>query len=551
MLESPPHQIVTETARSRQFPILAFRGLVLVVLAVGFTLLCVAESRRVGRLVSAPVYDDVVYFYQGALLLDAVRTDGLRGGWRCITERGLHSPYATFLAAASYAALGWKDAAPYYGNGVLVAAYLAGIGWLFRRLSTGAWVASLLLFLTPPMITMAVVEFRPDVAWGLVTGFGVVLIVTSEELFRRPRRAAAAGFVLGLALLVKPSTFAMTFLLFLGAILSRVAGAMGAGEWRRHFPRVIAGAGAFLATVLVVAGPYGAGFGRHAWNYFMVNSFGANQAIWAFTGNRSDALLYYITGDAGRSNVGKSGSLIALLGLASLIYLAVKKPKLRWRLAVPPGLCAGALAINTAAPMKSAFLGEGIYGVLFFGCAYLMAAAYEALGPHSRRGREGWRALALALVAIIALDKYRWPLCSNFARDKASCENYRAADAFMRSLLDRHQNSPPLRIYFLQSGPIVCANAGRWCVVRKYKTVVNAGAWLNSEEQFRRLYPRQDWVVLQEPGMMGGTANLPSERLLPRFLEIIKADSNYGVLAEFVAGDGKKAWVYARGAKER
>jgi hypothetical protein len=139
---------------------------------------------------------------QGAFLFKALKTDGLEGFPIFLKQWGLHSPYSTFLAAASFAALGPSRTSPYYCDALLVFLYLVGIGYFLRKLSLAVWCLALGLFLTPPFITMGVVEFRPDIAWAVAAGFGVVWIIVSERIFLRPNAALGAGILFALALLI-------------------------------------------------------------------------------------------------------------------------------------------------------------------------------------------------------------------------------------------------------------------------------------------------------------------------------------------------------------
>ena len=525
---------------------LSLRILAVFLLTIVFTLLCVAESKRNGRLASSPNYDDVVYFHDGSILLQSLQSGGWTGFKSFLTERGLHSPYSIFLAAAAFRVFGFQDASPYLASGLVVLIYLLGVSWFLRRLPIVPWLSGVLLFLAPPFITMGVVEFRPDIAWAVTTGFGVVLIVTSEELFRRPGRAAVAALFLALSLLIKPSTFVMTVILYMGAIFSRIAAAVWEKRWRSSPRKALMGAVVFVATVLIVAGPYWMRFGKGAWNYFLENSFGVNKEIWAYRGSLKESLLFYISGEGSKSNVAIAGKILSVLSLSCLGFLALRKAELRWKLFVLLGLIAGALLINTVAGMKSPFLGGGIYGVWLFSCAYVIATAYTMLKSESSRGTPRWITFALPMTAALALLCYRWPPYSRWSGDRVRINNFRAANDYILALLDKHVQAPPKNVFFIQAGPIVMESAGIWFPRHGLKTAVSSGAFLRSEEEFGRAYPYQEWIVLQEQAVMGATPSMPSELLLPKFIAIVTADPNYEKISEFTAMDGKKVWVYAR-----
>ncbi len=522
------------------------RALVICAAGVVFTMLCVRESQINGRLATTPNYDDIVYFHNGAILLKSVEAKGFSGIQLFMNERGLHSPFSIFLAATAYGVLGFSDSAPYFANLLVILVYLAFISWFLRSLGFLDWMAALVLFLTPPFVTMGVVEFRPDIAWAVVTGFGVVWIVTSKNVFCRPGGAAAAGLFLALSLVIKPSTFVMTTILYTGAVVSRMCSGVWERRYRTEMRRALLGGTVFLATALILAGPYWFRFGGDTWQYFILNSFGANKAVWGVGGSFTDSLFFYVTGYGARSNVAISGMILSALAFVCLVFLAVKRPDLRWKLFVLLGLFGGALFINTLAEMKTPFVGGGIYGVWLFSCAYCIGTAYSCIRPVSAGGNGRWITILLILTAATAAFTYRWPEYSYHGGDRVLIENDRKSNAFMTGLLERHLQNPPKSIVFTQAGPIIMESVAIWLAARDIPCDLSWAAFVRNEQGFQATYPASEWVVMQEPGVMGYSPNMPSEPLLPKFEEIIRADANYHVIDEFQSLNGKKIRVYAR-----
>jgi hypothetical protein len=485
---------------------------------------------------------------EGAILLNDLKSDGSGGFFKYLREpgpNGFHSPYSIILATFSYALFGLDEVSPYYGNVLLVVMYLACLGWIFRSLPFLDWLIVLLLFLSPPFITMGVVEFRPDIAWAICTGFGVVFLVTADEIFRSPRRAAVAAFFFASALLVKPSTFVMTILLFSGAIASRVAVTLWEGRLRSSVRSLLLGIFVFVGVVIAVAGPYWWHFGKDAVNYFLENSFGANKAVWIFQGSLSKFLLYYAIGEGARSNVGLSGIILSLLSVGCLYYLFFRKRKLRWKIISLISLLAAAFLVNTAAQMKSAFLGGGIYGIWLFASAYLIARTCTVLRTEEVKDRTFWRNILLAST-LLAVIFYRWPSYSDWGRDRVGSSNYREINQKMKSFLDQHADHPPVNILFSQAEPIVMEATDLWFAFHHLKVQNGSAAFCRNETEFKQSYPSYDWVVLQECGTMGFAPNMPSEPHLAQFAEVINADTKYEVIKEFGTGNGKKIWIYAR-----
>jgi hypothetical protein len=526
------------------------RGLIILILTALFTIFCVRESKIIGRLSTSPNYDDCTYCLSGAVLLSDVKTDGIHGCAAYLKKPapcgGLHSPYSVLLAATSYTVFGLNEAAPYYGNALVVFIYLCFMGWLLRGLPTLSWFFILVVFLSPPFITMGVVEFRPDIAWATVVGFGVVYIVTCDRIFRNPIHGLIAGLLLGLALDIKPSTFVMTLLLFGGGMTSRVVGAILDKQLKPDF-KVLYGIFASLAGVVLVAGPYWIYYGKEIIAYFWDNSFGSNKSIWIYQGNMHDFSCYYLTGEGWRSNMQYSGLLILIVAVICLIYLGIKKPDLRWKLISLIILILGAFAVNTAAQMKSPFLGGGIYGTFLFSASYVMASAWMTFQKNGESTRRHVSRNALLLIlTVLAFVIYRWPVESNWERIRGFAENFHAANDFMKETFNCHSGDAPKSILFIPTSPIIMETTGIYLEKINARASLFSGAFYNSTNQFCIEYPNADWVVIQEQGVMGSGQSMPSEQLLPQFLRILKADPNYSQIAEFVSGNGKKVWIYSK-----
>ena len=527
------------------------RGVILVIFTAIFTLLCVRESKLNGRLSSAPNFDDCTYFLEGAILLNDIKLVGPGGFSKYLNEpgpNGFHSPYSIFLAAASYAIFGPCETSPYYGNAVVVFFYLAGLGWILRTLSTPAWMLAIGLFLTPPFITMGVVEFRPDIAWAVITGFSVVWIITSNRIFSCARYAALAGVFAALALLITPSTFVMTTLLFTGAILSRIPGYFLMPRREESIGSAVRGTAVFLTTLLLIAGPYWWRFGRDIWLYFWSNSFGTNKQLWISECSLKDSLLYYITGPATASNVAFSGQIITVLAVACSVVLLMKRQDLRWKIFVLFACLTGAVVVNTVAQMKTQFLGGGIYGVWLFGSAFLMAETWKLLREPKNCGLLIRIAptLLIGICCVIALIGYRWPEYSSWRKDSPLCENNRYANDQMKALLDQYSVHPPANILFSQAGPVVMETTSLWYPFHNFKAQNGSACLFRTEQEFQKNYPSFEWVVVQESGTMGFSPNMPSEALLPQFIRMLSRDQNYHIIKEFRSLNDRKIWIYAR-----
>jgi hypothetical protein len=514
------------------------RTVIILIVAALFTLFCVSTSKQRGRLLSAPNYDDVVYFNQGSQLLQTVKNHGAKGLWQHLQEEGLHSPYSIGLAAAAYSIGGFAESVPYYANILVVLVYLGGLSWFLRALSISQWLASLGLFLTLPFITMGVVEFRPDIMWAVVTGIGVVFLATTPAVLVSVGPAAFTGLLLSLSLTIKPSTFAMTLILY---------GCAGAVRlfWERHEPksRLLAGVGAVFCVAAVVAAPYWLLFGQQAWSYFWTNSFGGNKQVWAFQGSLSDFLFFYLTGGGWKSNVGIPGIMLTIIAGACAVSLWKNDLGSRRTLSLLGVLLAIAFLINTSASMKSPFLGGGIYGTWIFGCAYLIGRCAVASCWSFEFKWRRWTFNLLILGSVAGILSYRWPRYSDWGRDRPGATFYRDVNDRMWGLLERHRADLPSSILFMQAGPIIPEQVEFWFNINGLKVKATPAALMRSVSEFQEKYPGYDWIVIQEKGVKGSSSNMPSEAFLTEALNIILKDDGTSVLDYFTDTENRKIHV--------
>jgi len=526
---------------------MAVRAFLIVVLTAVFVSLCVQQSRIKGRLCSVPNYDDVVYLYQGALLQKTVANEGINGFLRFLRETDLHSPFSIFLAAVSFAILGIRDDAPYIANLIVVVGYLAGLTWFFRKLKFFDWLLCAVMFLTLPFMTIGVVEFRPDIAWAVMAGFGVVWFVTEPAVFSNYSKAALSGMFLGLALTIKPTTFAMTVLLYSGAIISRAV--IGYSTLRESQSpgtiRIIKGAIIVLIVACLFAGPYWLRYGREVWEYFYINSFGVNKAVWSLDMGLFDSITYYITGAGGVSNLGRSGAILFLFTLLCASLAFVRFRQIRLNMVFLMLILLGACAVNSVASMKQPFLGGGFYGVLIFSSAYLIALVYGA-NDLGIRARVILR-IVLCFFCAASIISYAWPDCSDYFKTRMdSLANLKGSNEFLVRNLKESGSGIPKSILFTQAGPIIMEGVGLSMLRDNLNPTMRWGAFIRNAEGFRWTYPNFDWVLLQDPGMKGSSPNMPSEAILPEFQAVIAADPNYKVHAEYIDADGKRIVIYSR-----
>lgn len=512
-----------------------------------FTYLCINQSKKIGRLSASPDYDDVIYFLSGSIILKEIQHFNVKNIQEVIKREGLHSPYSTLLALLSYAALGIKDTSPYCGNILVVITYLSLLAWIFRKLQFINWAFLQVLFLTVPFITMGVVEFRPDIAWSILVGFGVFFIVTAESFFRKWTYSLIGGAIFGLALLVKPSTFVLTILLFSGAVFSRLIGYY-ISKTAKDQGKALIGTAVFLLTVILISLPYWYYFYNDIWQYFWDNSFGKNKMIWAY--HEKDFLLFYLKGAAFYSNLGFPGLIIIFLATISFVRLFPFKKELMYRMYILLLAILGVFLINTVASMKSPFLGGVFYSLLLFTSAFLISSNQELIYSNNQKDKKLWRLFSPSVILFfcmsIAILTYNWPDYSNWGRNPNRCISQKRANNFMNNLLEKNKENLPHSIIFTQSGPIVPELTRMFFIEKNKDVTINNHSMDNSAKVFASSYRFSDWIIIQEQTVLGGSSNLPAEIFLPEMISILKSDKQFSLIGECKDTEGKKIWVYAK-----
>lgn len=515
-------------------------GALLVLLAAAFTAFSVWQSTRLGRLTSVPNYDDVIYFLSGTRLVEAFKEAGFDGVLQQLRQHGLHAPFSTVVATTAFATLGYHDWAPYAFNFIVVLVYLVGLNWLFREWGWTERCLALAFFLCLPFATMAVVEFRPDLCWATLTGIGVTYGISAPDYFTRWRPAIFHALLCAVALLAKPSTFAMTLIVFGYSACLRYAIELVA---RRTFfadaaiRRWLLEAG----VVLVATAPFTIPFGKDTWVYFWRNSFGENKAIWTYAGDSVEHLRYYLTGYGAINNVGWLGfALLAILLVAPIAAIVARDWPGLVRVLGIWVLVVVTWGINTWAAMKSPFLGGAFFASLIFGSAMEMPRVCGVLFRNARL-----RQVVLAIVALAGILLYRFPAYSGELNSKDG-QNYLSAHEQAIPLLEKAQLRERPVIMFTQSGPLVPDNITIWMLRKGIRPRIANQQFARTPEDFESKLGRADLVFVQPAGMRGAFFNLPSEEFQARFREKLDADPRYELLGEVEGIDGKTVRIYER-----
>lgn len=522
--------------RSKYFHFCAV-GALLIVLSVGFTLTAVGFSKEHGRLSGVPLYDDCVYFLKSATMVEHFRQGRFVEGM----PAPLHSPFSVLLAGGAFAIFGHEDFAPYLANSVILFVFLVLLVLFLRPVSFAGLVPMLIFFLCLPFAGLAVLEFRPDLAWGILVGAMGALLVTKRSVFRSWRTAMCVGLLLAACLLTKPTTFAMTGLIFAGGTLaSFVVG------WFENRSRVWMGESmrGFLVSVLIAGFlvlPYLIYEGAHIWEYFIKNSFGLQKDIWKFSGDWKEQLGFYLTGWGGQSNLGLVGLLLFIWIVLAMMAIALRGTQGdRLRIVFGVILVVCVYAVNTMALAKTPFLGAAIYGSILFLTAWLLGELWILFPKFRTNLVVAWWA-----TAFLACVFFRWPPVS--VLDPELAEFQKSAHREVYGVI---QASPNLgsesRVLVLQPGPVIPEVLALWAV-RDGKPFRHAsGAVISTEQDLLKEFSLAQIVISQNPGLMGAPPYLPVESLLALANTILQEEASFIRLGTYSGSGEGSLYIYGR-----
>jgi len=337
------------------------------------TSLFIYASTLGGRLsFGVPLYDDVSYFRDALERQVILRDQGIFALASYHFQAPPHSAWASYLALLGFALFGTNWWAPYAMNSIVLFIALLIIDNLTR---TCAWFFRLglsLLFLSIPVASLIVVDFRPDAFCALLTAAGIVRLAMARlhEMVRR--QSIAIGFFWGAAICVKPTLFAQTSLFYVGAIvLSGLYDGWSLGQFPK---RSCWNAMVCTVTATILSFPIlGIQFPYYI-EYMSEHIFGQNRHIWGLKGSLQDHLQFYIFGWAADYTIGSFNLILCVL-LSSLSVAWWKGQTrllqlLAW-LAVFTGMCWLPPTLNE---VKSAYFGLAFVFLVLFAMIRALAA---------------------------------------------------------------------------------------------------------------------------------------------------------------------------------
>jgi len=378
-------------------------GTAVVVVTIFVAFFGLQRSSEIGRLAAPPWYDDVVYLFTAQVLLHAAQHQSWLETLRQLIDQ--HAPLSTSLGVLGFLAVPQGWAGPYIANCLVLGAFLIGCAVLLRPLPTAAIIGAIAAIGAIPVASLSITEFRPDFAWGFLSGLAAAALLRRQLFQFSGKRLLLIGLLCGLALVSKPSTGPFTAVIlataFVGSVLLYVlAGDPAAMRTRlRAIARVAALIGLGAA---IVAGPVYAIIWRDVYAYILLALVELHDEN-AAPGDFLFQLLYYSTGDGGSIVLGQAFWMLLLFWVAAFACCAIYKGCLLPRLICYLAVILVAYAIPAYTDTKTLFLGGAFYGTLIASTCAIAGELWRIAAKSHRLTGLRTGAAGLICVAGIAL----------------------------------------------------------------------------------------------------------------------------------------------------
>jgi hypothetical protein len=532
------------------------------VIAGMFTAAIIHYSYDYGRMLVGPTYDDVVYLNEGLLYLQIAHTEGMWALIEHAVQHPPHSPFATGIAFASFLIFGATQWAPYAGMGLGVLAVMLVADRLLVGLPGHARIAAAVFAVTFPIVGTLPEQFRPDATAGLVTAFGVLMMLRYSPFWAPRAHQYWTGLCFAMALLIKTPVFPFTLCMFMGSwMLSILAGArtdiIPSGE--RVMPALLgkergywAAIWPYWAPLLVLAGPLYVLTGRTVLRYIYENVLGQNQKIWQLQRPLPSLARFIWDGEAGQLMLGHHGYLvIGLAGLAALIYMArggtgVIVERARVALAI-----AGALFLAWLFPTVSRygnpFIGSTFTAILLFVGILLLRSLFLVdactTGSKVRVLRHGtiigWGAVILAVLA------FQWPPRLGDRNSEWVIVDNRVERAVYRALVD-HSAGRQATVFVTSAAHLSSHLLEFRARVDQAPLTVLGPPYSSNIQDYRLLIAASDYVVSGDQGAFRENTRLPYYGLQNVLLTELKADTRFALLTMVPTYGGLNIYVFGR-----
>ena len=522
------------------------------VLAIAFTLLMVNYSRLYGRLLFLPVVDDAAYMNDGLERLKVFYTSGFRGLVRGYLETTPpHSPFSSGLAVASFALLGPHDWAPYIGNVVIVFALVAFAALLMRGAKLWEQLLVCVFVLTTPLAANAVSDFRPDVACGIATAAGLVLLLWKPFAQSSLRYRLIIGACLGSALLIKPTISPLTLALFATALMLALLCDMEQKEHRPSLARLFAACIPVGAVGVLLAIPHYAVAWRNVTDYIQRHMVGSPSALWQFRGGAMAHARYFLDGPGGTYMLGDH--LWILLGLAVLgTVLALRRRAITLTRLASFGLVVViAYLVPTLSWAKNLYIAVVFHVLLLF--SGVMVLRLLVTRPEARPAKWGRVApvlgrATLIVAVLLSIWLAKFPGVWGIRGSEAVESRNRLIQGIYATLKERTGSQKSST--FLTTFGTVNIGTLRFLALRDGAELTFSDQVLSDKlPDYARSLESADFVVASDDGNREAEDWLPSSKVQGQTLALIRSNPDFVQIASFPTPSGKPYYLFERRPK--
>lgn len=516
------------------------------VLTVAYTLLCLHYSFEHSKLMVRPLWDDVAYMTDALGRMEVFYRDGPLAALNQYFKQPSHAPGSTALGIFSYALFGRNDWACYAGNGIIVFFLLAFVDAMLVGVRFWQRVLVYLFVLSCRMSGTAIVEFRPDIAWGIAVAAGCVLTVDRPLLGSSLRHKINVGLLFGVALAMKPTICPLTIAL-LGLSLLLAA----ATDWltaRRTFrlKDVLVAWIIPTAMAMVVAGWYYVVAFAQVRGYIHDQMFGKYRNLWRLKGTLGFHLRYFITGNGGDFMLGRTLYTVGVAAaVGALTVLLFGDRTRKFRLGALAGVMFMAYIVPALNKMKNEFFGAGFQALLLLGA--VMALALLASRAVRSARRVSWELVAFLVLSIAGILNFQFPRW-NGSRNMGGVADHRVSLERVYQVLKDDDKD--------RSGVVFVTATGFGCNAMSLQYLsllddVPLRFWTASGFDFSEYasgFKQSEYVVASEPGNSDTAPfdQTPGNEWQARTLALIRSDRKFEQIAAVPTLSGKSYFIFGR-----
>ncbi|MBU3549914.1 hypothetical protein [Polynucleobacter sp. MWH-Berg-3C6] len=500
------------------------------------------NSFEFGRLAFIPTYDDVSYFLDALTRYIKFINGDIFLVFLDAVANPPHAPIIALQAIFSYMVFGVNDWAPYVTNIWILLFALLGAATVIRGIAMGRWILFLYI-LTAPALGAAVVEFRPDIAAGMLTAISVTMAiygVTDKARGILIRQVTWSGLIFGCALWAKPSAFIYTLgLMTFGLILSFIFVSVNSRYFSvQSFKR----AAVILAIGAVLSAPYYLLAGHRVIEYTW-DAIVRDKSIWAIDMDWGTHVRFYLFGQGGRFMMGLH-VWAAMLSIGIAIMCRWANPLQRIRFFILIFVILVGYIVVTVNSVKTHFLGVSFQLLLLI----FSLLVFSDLMRQSKIWTIRLLMTFLVSISLLSIQPAGFWGFKNSAQTQSI--NNVVATVIDRLAILSNKNSHPKTVFITFTG-FLNRDVLLYGLLKQGISSMKIDSWFfrpqeeDPNQVFGRAIDRADIVIAASEGASVSSSGMPSNKILPLTLSLVKHNNNFKLLEIIPAGQGN-IYLYVR-----